>query len=350
MAKTNKHKALKIILLITLFLLLAGGYKFYDYYKIIYKPNIELNKNSKYFYIYSNYNYNDVKNNLIKNNIIINENSFDWVAEKKHYKKNIKPGRYLIKNNISNNELINLLRSGKQKPVKVTFNNIRTLEQLAGKISKNLECDSIEIIEKLKSHETIQKYGFNKYTIISMFIPNTYEFYWNTNADKFISRMAKEYKKFWTSERKQKARNIKLSQSQVSTLASIVEQETHKNDEKPTVAGVYINRLNRGIPLQADPTIIYAVGDFSIKRVLNKHLKIKSPYNTYLNKGLPPGPICIPSISSIDAVLNYKKHNYIFFCAKEDFSGYHNFARTLAEHNANARRYQQALKRLKIFK
>ena len=350
MAKKNKNKILKLILLTILILLLIGGYKFYDYYKIIYKPNVELNTPDKYFYIYSNYNYNDVKKSLIKNHIIIDENSFDWVAGKKHYKQNIKPGRYLIKNNISNNKLINLLRSGEQKPVKVTFNNVRTLEQLAGKVSKYLECDSSQIIDLLKNPETINKYGFNKYTMISMFIPNTYEFYWNTSATDFLKRMAKEYKKFWTDERKQKATKINFSQSQVSTLASIVEQETRKNDEKPIVAGVYINRIHKGIPLQADPTVIYAAGDFTIKRVLKKHLKIKSPYNTYINKGLPPGPICIPSISSINAVLNYKKHNYIYFCAKEDFSGYHNFARTLAEHNANARKYQQKLRQLKIYK
>ncbi len=346
----KKNKIIKIILLAILILLTIGAYKFYDYYKIIYKPNVKLSSPNKYFYIYSNYNFNDVKNNLVKNHIIINENSFDWVAEKKHYKKNIKPGRYLIKNNISNNELINLLRSGEQSPVKVTFNNVRTIEQLSGKVSKYLECDSTQIIDLLKDPKTIKKYGFNKYTIISMFIPNTYEFYWNTSANNFLKRMAKEYKHFWNNKRKQKALNIGFTQSQVSTLASIVEQETHKNDEKPIIAGVYINRLHKGIPLQADPTVIYAAKDFSIKRVLKKHLQIKSPYNTYLNKGLPPGPICIPSISSIDAVLNYKKHNYIFFCAKEDFSGYHNFARTLAEHNINARKYQQRLKELKIYK
>lgn len=350
MAKQKKHKVLKLILLIFLILVSIGIYKFYDYYKIIYKSNVSINTPSKYFYIYSDYTYQNVKNDLEKLNIVLDINSFDWVAEKKHYKNNIKPGRYIIKNNINNNELVNLLRSGDQKPVKVTFNNIRTIEQLAGKVSKNLEFDSLKIINLFKSNEIITKYGFNKYTFISMFIPNTYEFYWNTSANDFIKRMATEYKKFWTSERKQKAININLSQSQVSTLASIVEQETNKNKEKPTIAGVYINRLNKGIPLQADPTVIFAANDFTIKRVLKKHLQIKSPYNTYINKGLPPGPICIPSISSIDAVLNYEKHRYIFFCAKEDFSGYHNFAKTLAEHNINAHKYQQALKKLKIFK
>ena len=177
-----------------------------------------------------------------------------------------------------------------------------------------------------------------------MFIPNTYQFYWNTSAEKFIERMAEEFKSFWTQDRLQKANDLGFKQSEVITLASIVEQETQKDDEKARVAGVYINRLNKGIKLQADPTVIYAIGDFSIRRVLYSHLEYDSPYNTYKYVGLPPGPICIPSITSIDAVLNYEEHSYLYFCAREDFSGYHNFARTLAQHNANARKYQQALR------
>jgi len=228
--------------------------------------------------------------------------------------------------------------------VKVSFISVRSLDILAGKVAANIEADSTEIAQLLKSPETAQKYGFDERTFMAMFIPNSYEFYWNTSAEQFVERMAKEFKAFWTEERLQKAENIGMTQSQVSTLASIVEVETQQNDEKARVAGVYINRLNLGMLLQADPTVVYAVGDFTLKRVLNKHLEIESPYNTYKYSGLPPGPINIPSISSIDAVLNYEKHNYKFFCAKDDFSGYHVFAVTNAQHEANARKYHKALR------
>jgi len=230
------------------------------------------------------------------------------------------------------------------------FNNIRTLEQFSGRISEQIEADSIEIIKFLSKKENISKYGFNNATIVSLFIPNTYEIYWNISVANFVERMAKEYKKFWNYYRKQKAKNMSLSQSEVSTLASIVEEETIKNDEKSRVAGVYVNRLKKRMRLQADPTIKFALKDFSIKRILKRHLKVESDYNTYTNSGLPPGPINIPSISSIDAVLNYEKHTYYYFCAKEDFSGYHNFAKTLRQHNSNARKYQKELGKKRIYK
>ena len=198
-------------------------------------------------------------------------------------------------------------------------------------------------------NDLIDKYGFVRETFPAMFIPNTYEFYWNTSAERFIQRMNGEYKIFWSDDRIAKAENLKLKPVEVSVLASIIELESMHNDENQTIAGVFINRLKKGMPLQSDPTIIFAWQDFSIRRVLNKHREIKSPYNTYRNRGLPPGPICIPSISSIDAVLNYEKHNYLYFCAKDDFSGYHNFAGTLSEHNRNARLYQHALNKRRIF-
>ncbi len=341
----------KLILFLSILIFIALGIYAYVSYKKISSANVVLNSpNDKYLYIPTGSSFDDVVNILKKTNRIKNSKSFEWVAELKKYKNKVKPGRYLLKNNMSNEELVNLLRSGEQAPVRLTFNNIRTIEQLAGKVSKYIEADSLSIVNLLRDKDFVKKYGFNQYTIISLFIPNTYEFYWNTSAEEFIAKMAKEYKKFWTQERKNKAKKIGLSQSEVSTLASIVESETLKNDEKPIVAGVYINRLKRGIPLQADPTVIFAVGDFSIKRVLKKHLEINSPYNTYKYKGLPPGPIRIPSASSIDAVLNYKHHNYLYFCAKEDFSGYHNFAKTLRQHNANARKYQRALNKRRIYK
>ncbi len=349
--KKKKAFIIKIIISFIVISLIITAFTFYNYYQKVYNPNVNLNKKqSVYFFIPTGSDLNDVINLLYSENYIIDRASFEWVAEKKNYGSHINPGRYLIKNGISNNELINLLRSGKQDPVKVTFNTIRNIEQLAGKVTKNLECDSVEVITFLTDKEFISKYGFNSTTIITMFIPNTYEFYWNTSAEQFIIRMSDEYKNFWTNERKNKANKLGLSQSETSTLASIVQEETIKNDEKPTVAGVYINRLKKNMPLQADPTIKFALGDFTIRRVLKKHLKIDSPYNTYKYTGLPPGPICLPSISSIDAVLNYEDHNYIFFCAKEDFSGYHNFAKTLSQHNINARRYQQELNKRKIMK
>ena len=348
--KKKNNKLIKILLLIVVMLLTVGGYTFYSYYSKIYQPNVILDSSSKYFYLKADYNFDDMVNSLYEGGFIQNRSSFEWVAEKKNLKNKIYHGKYLIKDKLSNNQLVNLLRSGEQEYVKIVFNNVRTKEQLAGKVSRNIETDSLQIINLLNNKEFISKYGFNSKTIVSMFLPNTYEFSWSTSAEDFFIRMAKEYKAFWTEERKQKASNLNLTQSQVSTLASIVEQESRKNDEKPIVAGVYINRLKKGMRLQADPTVIFAIGDFTIKRLLTKHLKYDSPYNTYVNTGLPPGPICVPAISSIDAVLNYKKHKYIFFCAKEDFSGYHNFAVTLSQHNRNARKYQNRLNKLKVYK
>ena len=341
----------KILILLVIIAALIGGLYGYLIYKKINSPNVTINKtDNEHLYIPTGTTFDELITIIKSKGIVIDIDAFKWIAEKKNYINNVKPGKYKLRDGMSNNEFVNLLRSGEQEPVTVTFNNVRTIEQLAGKVSKNLETDSSQIVELLKDEVLIKKYGFNKNTIISLFIPDTYEFYWNTSAKEFVARMAKEYKKFWNENRKAKAKKLHLSQSEVATLASIVQRETIKNDEKPRVAGVYINRIRKGIPLQADPTVIYAVGDFTIKRVLRKHLKYDSPYNTYLYKGLPPGPICIPNKSSIDAVLNYEHHKYIYFCAKEDFSGYHNFARTLSQHNANARKYQRALNRRRIYK
>lgn len=348
-SKSKKRRILLISGIFFLIILLISFYKFKQYYNSINKANVSLTKEFEYIYIPTGAKYEDVLEILMSKNMIIDIPSFEWTVEKKNYKNHIYSGRYKISNNISNNDLINLLRSGEQTPVKLIFNNIRTIEQFAGKISEQIEVDSSEIINFLNKKENISKYGFNKATIISMFIPNTYEIYWNISIDKFFDRMAKEYKKFWNSGRRRKAQKLNLSQSEVSTLASIVEEETIKNDEKPRIAGVYINRLKKGMRLQADPTIKFALKDFSLKRILKKHLKIDSEYNTYLNRGLPPGPINIPSISSIDAVLNYENHKYLYFCAKEDFSGYHNFAKSLRQHNANARKYQKSLSKNRIY-
>ncbi len=340
---TKKRKIFSIALIIIVILIVFAAFIGKKYYDKIFSSNIKFNDEKAYLYIPTNSNYEDLLNILEKSGYLLDIESFKFVAERKKFVSKILPGRYEIFNGMSNNELINLLRSGKQSPVQVSFISVRSLDILAGKLTKNIEADSIELTNLFKQKDIFEKYGFNKETFMTMFIPNTYEFYWNTSAEQLIERMAKEYKSFWTEERKQKAANIGLSQCEVSILASIVEAETQKNDEKARIAGVYINRLNSGILLQADPTVVYAVGDFALKRVLKKHLEIDSPYNTYKYSGLPPGPINIASVSSIDAVLNYEKHSYLFFCAKDDFSGYHVFAKTNAQHAANAQKYHRAL-------
>lgn len=280
---------------------------------------------------------------LKKDSIISNVVSFAFLSKTMNYQEHVKPGAYLIEENMSNMAAIRMLRSGKQTPIKIKFNSLRTKEDLAERLAKQLPFSEQEWLETLQNKEIAEKYGFDSYTFTTMFIPNTYEIYWTTSKEDFIERMSKEYQKFWSKERLEKAEKLGLSPKQVSVLASIVQAETAKNDEKPRVAGVYLNRLAKNDYLQADPTVIFALKDFSIRRVLNSHLQVDSPYNTYKYTGLPPGAINFPEVSSIDAVLNAEQHDYYFFCAKEDFSGYHNFAKTLAEHNRNAKLYQQAL-------
>lgn len=275
---------------------------------------------------------------------------FHFLAERKNYTTRVKPGRYIVEPGMTYPDLIDMLRSGKQTPVNVTFNNVRTLSQLAGKVASRLETDSLELISFLTNDMNYATDGFNKETVIAVFIPDTYQFYWNTDAKGFYTRMLKEYRTFWNADRQAKAKDKKLDPLEVSTLASIVDEEAAKNDEKPRIAGVYINRLRLGMPLQADPTIRFALNDFTITRVLRKHLQIESPYNTYKNKGLPPGPVNCPSRNGIESVLNAEDHDFLYFVAKPDFSGYHNFSRSLSEHNRYAALYQRELNRRRIFK
>ena len=291
--------------------------------------------------------FEEVKAILYGQDLIANRSSFEWLAHRKNYPGLVKPGHYLVTGGMSNDELVNMLRSGNQTPVRVSFNNIRTKQELAGRISKQLEADSAGLMTLLNEQGFLNGLGVNKETALTLFIPNTYEFWWNTDAEGFIRRMAREHDDFWNNVRKDKAARAGLSIARVVILASIIEKETVKNDEKALIAGVYINRLNKGWPLQADPTVVYASGDFTITRVLKAHTQVDSPYNTYKNKGLPPGPICIPSISSIEAVLEYERHNYMYFCAKADLSGYHVFSRTLREHNKNADAYRKSIARRK---
>lgn len=292
-------------------------------------------------------NYARLGDSLSAGGFLRNENIFMRQASARGLEKSFKSGRYALKKGMTYASLINMLRGGLQTPVNVTFNNIRTIDRLAGAVSKRLEPDSVTLVKVFTDDSVIASYGYKPETFIAMFIPNTYEFYWNTSPAGFLDRMKKESNKFWSSRGDALAKTG-LSREQVMTLASIVYEETKLKSEMPRVAGVYMNRLRKGMPLQADPTVKFAVGDFSLKRVLNKHLEVASPYNTYKNQGLPPGPICMPSIDAIDAVLNYEDNDFLYFCAKADLSGAHAFAKTLSEHNRNAQAYYRAINKLGI--
>lgn len=328
-------------------LLIISGFRAFEVFGFIFTPNVV---KDTIVCIPSGSNFKDVEE-IIKNQDILNkEKAFSWVAKKKKYKKNVKPGRYEIKKGWNTNQLVNVLRIGDQKPVKVTFNNVRYFDQLAGKVSSYFEIDSLAFLNELQNVDYQSKYGFTEETFSAMFIPNTYEFFWTAKPTDFVSKINAEYLKFWNEDRQAKATKLGLSQIDVSILASIVQEETIKADEKAKVAGLYLNRLKRGMLLQADPTIKYAINDFSVRRVTNDMLATDSPYNTYKYAGLPPGPINFPEISSIDAVLNAENHNYLYMCAKEDFSGYHNFARNISQHNINAAKYRRELNKNKIWR
>jgi UPF0755 protein len=319
-------------------------------YKIRYSTEVVPQNGKAVLLLPTGSSYSQVKDTLKSHLIIRNWEIVDLLAKKKKYTELIKPGRYVIERSLSYLDLINRLRGGEQTPVKLTFNNITTLNNLAGKIGSQIEADSTHLIVFFTSVDNYRKDGFTRETIISLFIPNTYELYWNTSAAGLYNRMLKEYRKFWNEDRLSKAHEKNLSQVEVSILASIIDDEASKADEKPRIAGVYLNRIRKGIPLQADPTIKFALNDFLITRILFKHLEVNSPYNTYKHSGFPPGPIGCPTIEGIDAVLNAEKSDYLFFVARPDFSGYHNFSRTLAEHNRNAFLYQKELNKRKIFK
>lgn len=304
-------------------------------------------KNEEYLLIRDNTTFEQITEQLNEKVRVKKPSTFKTVAKLLKYKK-IRSGRYRVADGMNNLTLVRNLRNGNQTPVSLKFHNIRTKEQLASRLSQQLMPDSTEILTLLNDTVFLTKYNLNPYTSVSLFLPNTYELFWNIDAERIFERMSREYEQFWTDERKDKAAIIPLTRDQVSTLASIVDSETNHNPEKPIIAGLYINRLRRNMPLQADPTVIFAMGDFSIRRVLREHTRYESPYNTYLHTGLPPGPIRIPSISALDAVLNYDKNDYIFMCAKETLNGEHNFATTWVEHQQNATRYQKALNAMGI--
>lgn len=335
------------IVIAALFLILVGSVGIHYYIKY-FAGNVT--SNEEYLYIRTGSQFQDVLKTVTEKHIVRNPKSFKEAAEDMDYPERVKPGRYTLKAGTSNRRLINMLKSGNQDPVKVKFATYRLKENFAGKISALLETDSAELLHLMDSSAYVNKFGFDTTNVYTMFIPNSYEIYWNTPAEKFFNRMYTEYNRFWNADRRAKAESIGLTPVKVSILASIVDAEALHDDEMPIIAGLYLNRYKRGIRLQADPTVIFAARDFTIRRVLNKHLRISSPYNTYINSGLPPGPIMMPSINAIDAVLNHQKHNYLFMCAKEDFSGYHRFAVTQAEHLVNARKFQAALNQRNIKK
>ncbi len=337
----------KAIIIFFALAFIVVGIRAYQLYGYIFNENV----NTEYvLFIHDDTTFEQITDSLSIHNVLIDNKAFKWIAKKKDYANAVKPGRYRIKKGMNTNQIVNMLRAGIQEPVDLTFNNVRFKEELAGKVCKYITADSVSILNLFSNEAMISDYGFTVENFRTMFIPNTYEFYWTTNAEEFAKRMHNEYERFWNATRKAQAKNMELSPQEVIILASIVQSETIKKDEMKTVAGLYVNRLKRGIPLQADPTIKYALGDYSVKRVLNKHLEVDSPYNTYKYAGLPPGPIAFPEISTIDAVLNYEKHKYLYMCAKDDFSGYHNFARTLSQHNQNAEKYRRALDKKRIYK
>lgn len=339
----KKKKVLFSLIIIVLGTILMSGIVFV--YMFFLKPNVtSVNYENSFVYIYKNYTVNQIVTEINKVAKIKNRTTFNFVAKTLKYTDgNIRAGRYAISDGMSNLTLVRILRNGQQTLVNLSFNNIRTKEQLAERLSEQLIEDSLNIITLLNDTNYLKPLGLTPETAITLFIPDTYEIYWTTDAHALLKRMEKEYNKFWTNERLAKAKQIPLSPQQVATLASIVEEETNYQPERPTIAGLYINRLKKHIKLQADPTVKYANADFKLRRVLNLHLKTQSPYNTYQIYGLPPGPIRVASRNGIDAVLNYEHHNYIFMCAKETFDGTHTFSETYAEHLQNARRYQQAL-------
>lgn len=333
----------KILVVILLIGVVVGGFFAYTVYSNIFAPNTAFENEKAFLFIGTVASFDAVMEDIAP--LLKDVNSFAAVAKRKGYTTRVKPGHYVIEKGMNNNEIINSIRSN-NLPVKVSFNNQERIENLAGRVSQQLEVDSLTLLNVMRDPKFLKENGFNNQTALSMYIPDSYEFFWNSSAAGFRDRMFKAYKRFWNNDRIAKARAINLSESEVYTIASIVQKETAKVDERPRVAGVYLNRIRKGMKLDADPTVIYAVKsvandwDMTIKRVLYKDLKTDSPYNTYRNAGIPPGPIYMPDISSIDAVLNAEKHGYYYFVANVERFGYHKFAKTLSQHNANSAAYR----------
>ncbi|WP_282075355.1 endolytic transglycosylase MltG [Maribacter aquivivus] len=341
----------RVLLGVILLGLIGGGIFGYTFYGTFFTPNTSFDNEEAIVYIPTNATVDDLRERL--SSVLEDFDSFEAAADRKGYLSNIKAGKYKIGKGMNNNEIVNSLRSG-NIPVKVSFNNQENINDLAGRIASQIEADSVSLVAAFDDQEFLKANGFDDANKISLYIPNSYEFFWNTSAESFRGKMLKEYNRFWTNTRKEKASALGLKPNEVIALASIVHKETAKVDERPTVAGVYLNRLRKGMLLQADPTVIYAIkketGNFDtvIKRVLYKDLEMDSPYNTYKYAGLPPGPIAMPDITAIDAVLNPKKHNYYYFVANVEKFGYHMFAENLTQHNRNKAQYIRWINAQKI--
>lgn len=332
-----------------LFTLVVIAYLGYSSYNAVFKTSSSLEKVT--VTIPENANLDQVTQLLDEKNLVKNQFLFETIANQKKYSENVKSGKFEIPKDAGINEIINILRLGSANVVKFTFNNIYSMGELAGKAGQVLAADSLEILDAIKNIETMQYYGFNPNTYPSMFIPNTYELNYDCKPEDFVARMAKEYKRFWNEDRKKKAQALNLSHSEIVTLASIVQAEQQAiPSEWKTIAGLYLNRVRKNIALQSDPTVKFAVGDWTIRRVLNKHLETDSPYNTYKYPGIPPGPILFPDIKAVDAVLNAEDHSYLYMCAAADFSGRHEFSKSLSVHNKHAAAYRKAMDQRKIYK
>lgn len=336
----------KILLAILVLGLVAGAFFANFVYNAMLKPNTAFNNKAAYIFVPTHANYQMVREQLEP--LLKNIKSFDALAEQKKYTTNIKAGRFEIRKDMTNNDIINSIRS-KNLPIKVSFNNQNTLEKLAGRVARDIEADSLSLLTAMRDSSFLSKNNFKRETALGMYLPNSYELFWNSSAETFRDKMLTEYNRFWTEKRIAKAQAANLTQEDVITLASIVHEESKQTSEQARIAGVYMNRLRIGMPLQADPTLKFAAYQLPkykntiIKRVLNVHKDIDSPYNTYKNRGLPPGLIAMPDISAIKAVLNYEKHKYIFFAADAKRLGFHKFAKTLSQHNQNAREYHRYL-------
>jgi UPF0755 protein len=346
MGSKKKSWLKTVIRIVMIIVLIVGGIGGYLAYKFIYMPNINLkDKKSTIIYIPTGSTFEDVVNILNENELLKDPTSFRWLAKEKKYTDAVKPGKYRVLAKMSNSALINLLRLGKQEPVEINFTGLHTVNELVARVGRRIEADSNALFEAANDERYLAKFGLTKDNIQSLFIPDKYEFYWNTSVDEFFQRMAKEYKEFWTDARKQRAKALGLSQTEVYILASIVQAEQCCDaEEKKVIAGLYLNRLKQGMELQSDPTVIFAIGDFTIQRVSMEQIKYtNSRYNTYQHEGLPPGPIGFAQASSIDAVLNYTPNEYIYMCAKDDLTGKHCFSKTFEQHKIYARKYRQAL-------
>jgi UPF0755 protein len=329
----------KILLYVFLLLVVSGAFFAWR----IFGSNTAFIEPKKSFYIKTGSNFGEVIDELRQQDILKNPGTFKWIARQIKYNKNIKPGRYIIEKGASIYTVAKILKSGRQVPVNLVINKLRTKEDFARKVAANFECDSASIIALLNNNDSLKNYGLDTNTAMTAVIPNTYAILWNTSPERLFKKLYNEQEKFWTEERKKKAAGLNLTPRQAYTLASIVEEESNKEEDKGKIASVYLNRMETGMRLSADPTVIFALKDFSIKRVYKKYTEFASPYNTYLNPGLPPGPICTPSIKTIDAVLNAPATSYLYFVAQPNLTGYSNFATTYQEHLVFAKQYQQWL-------